>query len=123
YAAIDPYRDSIKNELVYVKRKLYAGADGFFTQPFFDLRTIEIYHELLENQQVYFGLAPVLSERSKNYWYAKNHVIFPKDFNPDMDWNIGFAKKVLSFCQANGRDVYLMPIRTNIENYLSKVLG
>lgn len=122
FAAIDPYRDSIKKELNYVKRKLNAGADGFFTQPFFDMRSLEIYSELLEEQQVFFGISPVLSERSQSYWYAKNNVIFPKGFKPDLDWNVDFAQQVMQYCEMHDRNVYFMPIKTSIEHYLSKVL-
>jgi len=35
YGAQDSYRQSFKKELDYCKEKLDAGADGFFTQPFF----------------------------------------------------------------------------------------
>ena len=38
YAAVDPYRQGFRAERDYISRKLDAGADGFFTQPFFDLR-------------------------------------------------------------------------------------
>ncbi len=123
YAAIDPYRESIKNELNYIKRKVYAGVDGFFTQPFFDLRSLEMYSELLEDQQVFFGVSPVTSERSQNYWYAKNHVIFPKGFKPEMSWNVDFARKVLEHCKQFDRNVYFMPIKTNVEHYLSQVFA
>jgi methylenetetrahydrofolate reductase (NADPH) len=34
YAAFDPYRQGIREELDYAHAKTDAGADGFFTQPF-----------------------------------------------------------------------------------------
>ncbi|NIQ11361.1 MAG: methylenetetrahydrofolate reductase, partial [Gammaproteobacteria bacterium] len=68
YAGIDPYRTGIKAELDYVKRKCDAGADGFFTQPFFDLRLMEIYRDLLAGLDVFWGVSPVMSDRSKDYW-------------------------------------------------------
>lgn len=36
YAAYHPYRQGIRAEYDYAASKLDAGADGFFTQPFFD---------------------------------------------------------------------------------------
>lgn len=121
YGAIDQYRSSIKDELEYIDRKIDAGADGFFTQPFFDIRYMDIYMEYFENIDVYVGISPVLSERSKYYWEIKNNVVFPKDFHYDMEWNIDFAKKVLCFAKIANSNVYFMPIKTDIDKYLSKV--
>lgn len=121
YGAIDQYRDSFKTELIYTKRKIYAGVDGFFTQPFFDLRLLELYEEMLEGINVFFGVSPVLSEHSKNYWHAKNNVIFPKGFKSDFDWNVSYSKAALEFLEMKDRKAYLMPIRTNLEQYLHKI--
>ena len=38
YAGIDQYRGSMRQEQYRIRRKLQAGASGFFTQPFFDQR-------------------------------------------------------------------------------------
>lgn len=122
YAAIDPYRDSLKNELNYVKKKVDAGVDGFFTQPFFDMRSVEIIHDLLKDHEIYYGISPVLSERSQNYWYAKNHVIFPKNFKPTFDWNVSFAKEMMEFAKDQDSNIYFMPIKTSIDKYLEQVL-
>ncbi|NLL14947.1 MAG: hypothetical protein GX267_16205 [Fibrobacter sp.] len=35
FSGIDQYRSSLSKEIDYVKDKLEAGVDGFFTQPFF----------------------------------------------------------------------------------------
>ncbi len=121
YAAIDQYRTSIKKELEYVQQKLDAGADGFFTQPFFDIRLMEMYMEYLNDTEVYLGISPILSERSANYWEIKNNVVFPKDFQYNMEWNTEFARKVLSFAAKTNTNVYFMPIKTDLENYLSMV--
>jgi len=40
YAAFDPYRAGMRAELEAVHAKLAAGADGLFSQPFFDLRLL-----------------------------------------------------------------------------------
>ena len=59
YAAFDPYRNNIRYELEYLWQKIEAGATGFFSQPFFDLRLLEIFSEYLEGQDVYWGISPV----------------------------------------------------------------
>ncbi len=121
YAGLDPYRDSLRQECERVKRKIAAGADGFFTQPFFDLRFMEIFAEILADVTVFWGIAPVTSEKSLNYWETKNNVVFPQDFQPTLEWNIDFAKRVLDFMDKNEENVYLMPIRMNLELYLNKI--
>jgi methylenetetrahydrofolate reductase (NADPH) len=123
YAAIDQYRASIKNEADYIRRKIDAGADGFFTQPFFDLRFIEIYAELLRGYEVFWGVSPVVSEKSMNYWETKNQVVFPADFEPAKTWNTAFAKKVLAFTEATNTNIYFMPVRIDIKEYLTGIFG
>jgi methylenetetrahydrofolate reductase (NADPH) len=123
YAGIDQYRGSMRQEMYRIRRKLQAGAVGFFTQPFFDMRYLEIYADMLEGQNVYWGVTPVLSERSQSYWELKNNVIFPKGFAPTLEWSIEFSKKVKDFAINHGDNLYLMPIKSNLEEYLSGVLG
>ncbi|MFQ3546859.1 MAG: methylenetetrahydrofolate reductase [Termitinemataceae bacterium] len=118
YAAFDPYRSNIRYELDYLKAKEDAGADGFMSQPFFDLRLLEIYAEYLEGKRVFWGISPVLSEKSRNYWEARNRAIFPRLFRPDMHWNISFGRQVLQFCRTHQFDLYLMPIRVDLPSYL-----
>ncbi|MBN2055164.1 methylenetetrahydrofolate reductase, partial [bacterium] len=122
YAGTDPYRDSIRRELLYNKMKLDAGADGFFTQPFYDIRLMEIYAELLADVPVFWGVSPVLSPESRLYWETKNSVIFPKDFSPTLEWNRSFASLVLEFIDTRGHHAYFMPIRENIRKYLTGIL-
>ena len=123
YAGIDQYRTSMRAESYSIKRKIQAGADGFFTQPFFDLRFLEIYAELLEGKEVYWGVSPVLSDKSVNYWETKNNVVFPKNFAPTLEWNIDFAQKVLEFVTRTNSNIYFMPIRTKLADYLSGILA
>ncbi len=118
YAGIDQYRSSLRQEEYNIKRKVQAGASGFFTQPFFDLRYMEIYAEMLEGKEVYWGVSPVMSERSVNYWETKNNVIFPKDFKPTLEWNIAFAQSAMQFVKKNQTNIYFMPIKTNLLPYL-----
>lgn len=122
YAGIDPYRTGIKAELDYVNRKIDAGADGFFTQPFFDLRLMEIYSDLLSGLDVFWGISPVMSERSKDYWDNLNNAIFPPDFEPTLAWNRRLAQDAMTFATATGANIYFMPIRINLVEYLEGIL-
>jgi methylenetetrahydrofolate reductase (NADPH) len=119
FAAFDPYRSNIRYEIDYVKEKEDAGADGFMSQPFFDLRLLEIYAEYLEGKNVFWGISPVLSESSQNYWESRNRAIFPKSFKPDLFWNVDFGRRVYQFCKQYDFNLYLMPIKVDLEAYLS----
>ena len=123
YAAFDPYRNNIRYELEYLQQKLEAGATGFFSQPFFDLRLLEIYSEYLEGQDVYWGVSPITGERSKLYWETRNRAIFPKSFSPTLEWNVRFGQDVMTFCQKNNFNIYLMPIVIDIAKYLRRLFG
>jgi len=118
YAGFDPYRNNIRIELEYVKQKLDAGAAGFFSQPFFDLRLLEIYSEYLQGYDVYWGVSPVVTEASKLYWETRNRAIFPKSFEPTLKWNICFAHRIFNFCHENDFNVYMMPIVVDVKEYL-----
>jgi len=121
YAAFDPYRNNIRYELEYLQQKTEAGAMGFFSQPFFDLRLLEIYSEYLEGYDVYWGVSPVTTKSSKQYWETRNRAIFPKSFAPTLDWNVRFGREVMNFCQKNNFNVYLMPIIIDVAKYLKKL--
>jgi len=121
YAGFDPYRTNIRYELDYLAAKEQAGATGFMSQPFFDLRLLELYAEYLEGKTVFWGTAPVLSESSKRYWESRNRALFPRSFLPDLIWNITFARQALDYCKRNGFNLYLMPMKTDIKTYLSGI--
>lgn len=121
YGAIDQYRTSMREEYEYIHYKLNAGVDGFFTQPFFDLRFLEMYLDMLEGNNLYIGLSPVVSQLGANYWRTKNNVIFPKDFEPTYDWNIDFAKKAMKIIEEAGANIYFMPIVVDLKRYLDGV--
>ena len=123
YAAFDPYRNNIRYELEYLHKKIEAGATGFFSQPFFDLRLLEIYSEYLEGQDVYWGISPITSERSRLYWETRNRAIFPKSFAPTLDWNVRFGQDVIDFCRKNNFNLYLMPIKIDLNEYLRRLFG
>ncbi len=123
YAAFDPYRNNIRYELDYLDEKLQAGACGFFSQPFFDLRLLEIYSEYLTGLDVFWGISPVTSEKSKSYWETRNRAIFPKDFEPNLEWNVRFGKQVIDFCLQRNFNLYLMPIKIDLTDYLKKLFA
>ncbi|GHV03642.1 methylenetetrahydrofolate reductase [Spirochaetia bacterium] len=123
YAAFDPYRTNIRFELDYVRAKEDAGAEGFMSQPFFDTRLLEIYAEYLEGKNVFWGISPVLSPSNRNYWESRNRAIFPKNFRPDLFWNVDFGRRVLHFCEAHDFNIYLMPIKVDLESYLGGIFG
>ncbi len=123
YAGIDQYRGSMQQEQYQVRRKLQAGAAGFFTQPFFDLRFLEMYADMLDGLEVYWGVSPIQSAASQSYWELKNHVIFPKSFTPTLNWSVDFARAVRSFAEKRGDNIYLMPIKANLAAYLKGVLA
>ncbi len=114
YAALDPYRQNFVEELAYVEQKLAVGAEGLFTQPFFDLRLMEIYAELLAGVEVFWGVTTVTSKRSQRYWQTRNNAIFPKSFKLTLEWNRNLAKEAFDFCKCMGGNIYFMPIRTDV---------
>ena len=122
YAAFDPYRQGFRDEMASVERKLEAGADGFFTQPLFDLRLIEMCADMLRGSTVFWGIAPVLGERSKAYWETTNRIVFPTSFVPTIEWNRSFAVSALALIRALTQNVYFMPIRVNLARYLEGLL-
>jgi methylenetetrahydrofolate reductase (NADPH) len=123
YGAFDPYRNNIRYELDYLLAKEEAGASGFMSQPFFDLRLLEIYAEYLEGKRVFWGVAPVLNEGNRNYWESRNRAIFPRSFRPGLSWNIEFAREVWNFCGSNSFNLYLMPIKVDLQTYLEGIFG
>jgi methylenetetrahydrofolate reductase (NADPH) len=122
YAAVDPYRASFRAEMDYLEAKLEAGADGFFTQPFFDLRLMDVWAELLAGHTVYWGVSPVLAERTRRYWQTKNNAFFPAAFVPTLEWNRRFAVECLAWVRARGAHIYYMPIRADLREYLGGIL-
>lgn len=123
YAALDPYRQSFALERDYALRKLEAGAAGFFTQPFFDLRLLDIYAELLPDTEIFWGATTVTSARTLAYWQTRNRAVFPADFEPTLAWSRAFAQTLLEFARARDANLYFMPIRTNVVEYLSGLLA
>jgi methylenetetrahydrofolate reductase (NADPH) len=122
FAAFDPYRGGLRNELDGVREKLAAGADGFFSQPMFDLRLMEICAEQLAGHDVYWGISPVVRTGSRRYWEVKNRAFFPADFEPTLAWNRSFAARCIDWARAGDHDLYFMPIRLDVAEYLEGLL-
>jgi methylenetetrahydrofolate reductase (NADPH) len=121
YAAYDPYRAGFREELEAVKRKVDAGADGFFTQPIFDLNLLRVCADILHSFSVFWGIAPVLGEKSRAYWEVTNKVVFPQEFEPTLAWNTAFARRAMDFVSEAGGNAYLMPIRIDLRKYLAEL--
>jgi methylenetetrahydrofolate reductase (NADPH) len=122
YAALDPYRQSFRAERDYALRKLEVGADGLFTQPFFDLRLMVVWAELLPDAPVFWGFTSVTTQRSLSYWKTRNGAVFPADFEPSLAWNRALAARALRFAEERNAHLYFMPIRTGVLDYLEGVL-
>jgi methylenetetrahydrofolate reductase (NADPH) len=122
YAAYDPYRHGFRQELDGVARKVDAGADGFFTQPIFDLRLLALCADMLQQHCVFWGIAPVLGDKSRAYWEKTNQIVFPPEFVPSLDWNRDFARRAIQLIRQLNANVYFMPIRVDLASYLSGLL-
>jgi methylenetetrahydrofolate reductase (NADPH) len=121
YAGFDPHRSGVQDECDYIQRKVDAGAGGFFSQPFYDMRMIEIYAEQMQGLETYIGISPITTKASMNYWEVKNKVKFPKNFQPDYQWNVDFAHQAMALAAANDLHVYFMPIRIDLERYFQQI--
>ena len=53
----------------------------------------------------------------------KNNVVFPKGFEPTLEWSIDFGRQVKKFAQERGDNLYLMPIRGNVQAYLEGIMA
>ncbi|NBV83884.1 methylenetetrahydrofolate reductase [bacterium] len=119
YAGIDPYRSNFTTELAYIRAKQAAGVDGFFSQPFFDVRLAAVYEEWLRPTPLFIGISPVVSEASKHYWETVNDVIFSPDFELTLPYNAEVARSLIDLADQRSQHVYLMPIKTDPQIYLS----
>jgi len=121
YAGFDPHRQGLQAECDYIQRKLDAGVTGFFSQPFFDIRMVEIYAEQLQGIETYIGLSPITTSASMHYWEVKNKVRFPAEFQPNYDWSVSFANRTLAYAAQAGLHIYFMPIRIDLPAYFSRL--
>ncbi len=75
---------------------------------------MNIWHTM----EVYYGFAPVTTEKSKAYWEKMNNVTFPVDFSLDPEANIEFARDNIALLHEHNQGAYLMPIRFDAKRYL-----
>ncbi len=122
YGGFDPYRHGFRDELAGVRRKVDAGADGFFTQPLFDLHLLEMWSELLRGYEIFWGIAPVVGGRSRAYREITNRVIFPRDFSPTLGWNRSFAGRAVEAIRKLDGNAYFMPVKVDLSAHLSELL-
>ena len=121
YTGLDPYRSSFREELDYARAKRDAGSDGFFTQPFFSVGMLELWLEQLPDAEIWFGIAPVYTERSQNYWERVNKVVFPPNFSFDRDFNTRLARQLLVTISETQQRAYLMPVANGALAYLRDI--
>lgn len=122
YAGFDPHRQGLQDECDYIQRKADAGAIGFFSQPFYDQRLVEIYAEHMQGLETYIGISPITTQASKNYWEVKNKVKFPQSFRPEYDWNVQFANDLIARAAMENWHVYFMPIRIDLHKYFQQII-
>ncbi len=122
YGAIDPYRQDIVREMHYVEEKIQAGATAFLTQPFFDRGLLATYRRACEGLSVWWGVTPILSEKSLVYWREKNGVPLPDDYDLSLDGNVRWAATVIEEISGDPHAaLYLMPIRVDVATYLPRI--
>lgn len=81
YSALDPYRNSVRKEYEYVQQKLNAGVDGFFTQPFFDLRLMTLYSEMMEGADIFGAFHLLYPNRPDGIGKLETTSFFQKIFS------------------------------------------
>lgn len=121
HAGFDPHRSGLQDECDYVFRKVDAGANSFFSQPFYDTRLIEIYAEHLRELVIYIGLSPIVTGSAKNYWEVKNKVKFPVAFKAEYGWNIDFSNQVMQIARKMNFNIYFMPIKINLADFFGNI--
>ena len=123
FAGLDPYRSGMQDEFKYVREKIEAGACGLFSQPFFSIDLLRAYRDLLpENIDIFWGVSPVMSEKSKAYWIDVNKALFPRNFDFSLEGNQSLARTILDEVRKNGDHIYFMPIRMEAAEYLKGIL-
>ncbi len=123
FAGLDPYRNPFREELDYAFRKLEAGADGFYSQPFFSVGMLELWVEQLPDTEIYFGIAPVYTERSRNYWERVNKVVFPPNFSFARDYNTRLARQLLVTISETRSRACLQPVSNGAIEYLQDIFN
>ena len=103
----------------FVKHACAAGADGLFSQPFFDTKLLTSYLNTFSHTAFFCGVSPVTSPQSKTYWETVNHVTFVESFECTLEYHAQLGKDLLAVSKQFKQHAYLMPIRTPVETYLT----
>ena len=77
---------------------------------------------LPDDVDVWWGATTVTTQASVGYWRRRNLVAFPRDFDLSLEWQRGFARRAIETAGELGQNVYLMPVRTSVLDYLDGVL-
>ena len=123
YGGLDPYRSDLEKELHYCNEKISSGANGTFTQPFFDAELAKKFGNSLGNTELFFGVSPVLTASSKKYWETKNNVVFNQNFETTLAYNCSISKSILDVAKSLNQHAYIMPIRAPIGDYLKGIFN
>lgn len=119
YAALDPYRHSLRDEMHYLEEKRKAGAEALLTQPFFEKALLQEYIKACQGLSVWWGISPILSEKSLLYWREKNHVPLPDTYDLSLEANVHWAQQMFEMVsQQKEYAIYIMPIKVDIKTYL-----
>ena len=82
-----------------------------------------VWRELTAGVDVFWGVTSVTSARSQRYWLSRNRAIFPAGFEPTLEWHRGLAARVIDEVSENGGNLYFMPIRVGIIDWLGDLLA
>lgn len=123
YTGLDGYRQSFRKELDYCFAKLEAGADGFFTQPYFSEGLLGLWLEQLPQTEIWVGVSPVTTQSSRKYWENINQVVFPPHFQLDLASNCEHNRRLLHMAAEAGQNAYLMPITIAPQDYLAALFA
>jgi methylenetetrahydrofolate reductase (NADPH) len=76
----------------------------------------------LPDTDIYWGVSPVTTKRSQEYWETVNQVVFPKNFDFSMECNRDFAREALALVKSLEQNIYYMPIRVDLLEWLKGIL-
>jgi methylenetetrahydrofolate reductase (NADPH) len=82
---------------------------------------LELWLEQFPNVNVWFGVAPVYSEKSRQYWEKINKVVFPPSFSYEKVENARLARQILEKVAEMNQNAYLMPIAVSAMEYTNGI--
>ena len=104
------------------REKLMQGLWTVFSA-IFSIDLLKAYRDLLPSEiDIFWGVSPVMSEKSKAYWVDVNRALFPRNFEYNLEYNQNLARTILDEVKANEDNIYFMPIRMDAAEYLAGIL-